>query len=244
MRHGRRPSRICPGTNPALRRVDDRRVISGILHVLKAGCRWCDCPADYGPSTTVYDRFNRRSRRGFWLKLLDALVDAGGVTKSTAIDGKYVKAQRAAFGEKGALGTGDRPLAWWLDDQGPRAHRRHRPSLCADADVAQRQRHEGRTRATRTCRGHAATCSATRAMTLTGYAAWLAMPVSRPSYPAVATASAPSATTGGASATGTSSRTPSAASRSSAASTSATTSWPPTSSQPWHSPPLSPSGSE
>jgi len=25
-------------------RVDDRRVISGILHVLKSGCRWCDCP--------------------------------------------------------------------------------------------------------------------------------------------------------------------------------------------------------
>jgi hypothetical protein len=29
-------------------RVDDRRVISGIVHVLKSGCRWCDCPPDYG----------------------------------------------------------------------------------------------------------------------------------------------------------------------------------------------------
>jgi transposase len=51
------------------RRVDDRRVISGILHVLKVGCRWCDCPTDYGPSTTVENRFNRWSHRGFWLKL-------------------------------------------------------------------------------------------------------------------------------------------------------------------------------
>jgi len=25
-------------------RVDDRRVISGIVHVVKSGCRWCDCP--------------------------------------------------------------------------------------------------------------------------------------------------------------------------------------------------------
>ncbi|WP_148359279.1 transposase, partial [Acidocella aminolytica] len=25
-------------------RVDDRKVLSGILHVLKSGCRWCDCP--------------------------------------------------------------------------------------------------------------------------------------------------------------------------------------------------------
>jgi transposase len=93
-----------PKNQPGARRVDDRRVISGILHVLKVGCRWCDCPADYGPSTTVYNRFNRWSRRGFWLKLLDALVDAGAVTRSTAIDSTYVKAQRSAFGGKGGRG--------------------------------------------------------------------------------------------------------------------------------------------
>lgn len=90
-----------PKNQPGARRVDDRRVISGIVHVVKVGCRWCDCPAEYGPSTTVYNRFNRWSRRGFWLKLLDALVDAGVVTKSTAIDSTYIKIQRAAFGAKG-----------------------------------------------------------------------------------------------------------------------------------------------
>lgn len=90
-----------PKNQPGARRVDDRRVISGIVHVLKVGCRWCDCPADYGPSTTIYNRFNRWSRRGFWLQLLAALVDAGVVTKSTAIDSTYIKIQRAAFGAKG-----------------------------------------------------------------------------------------------------------------------------------------------
>jgi transposase len=92
-----------PKNQPGARRVDDRRVISGILHVLKVGCRWCDCPAEYGPSTTVYNRFNRWSRRGFWLKLLEALVDAGAVTRSSAIDSTYVKAQRSAFAGKGGL---------------------------------------------------------------------------------------------------------------------------------------------
>lgn len=92
-----------PKNQPGARRVDDRRVISGIVYVLKVGCRWCDCPADYGPSTTIYNRFNRWSRRGFWLRLLDALVDAGVVTKSTAIDSTYIKAQRAAFGGKGGV---------------------------------------------------------------------------------------------------------------------------------------------
>jgi transposase len=90
-----------PKNQPGARQVDDRRVISGIIHVLKVGCRWCDCPADYGPSTTIYNRFNRWSQRRFWVKLLAALVDAGVVTRSTAIDSMYIKIQRAAFGAKG-----------------------------------------------------------------------------------------------------------------------------------------------
>lgn len=90
-----------PSNQAGARRVDDRRVISGILHVLKVGCRWQDCPAEYGPSTTVYNRFNRWSRRRFWLKLLETLAASGAVTRSTAVDSTYVKAQRSAFGGKG-----------------------------------------------------------------------------------------------------------------------------------------------
>ena len=37
------------------RQVDDRRVISGIIHVLQSGMRWRDCPKEYGPSTTIYN---------------------------------------------------------------------------------------------------------------------------------------------------------------------------------------------
>jgi transposase len=72
-----------PQNQPGARRVDDRRVISGIVHVLKVGCCWCDCPADYGPPTKIYNRFSRWSQRGFWLQLLAELVKAGVVTKST-----------------------------------------------------------------------------------------------------------------------------------------------------------------
>jgi transposase len=55
------------------RRVDDRRVISGIIHVLKVGCRWCDCPVDYGPTTTIYNRFIRWSQRRSGVKLVATL---------------------------------------------------------------------------------------------------------------------------------------------------------------------------
>jgi transposase len=45
-------------------RVDDRRVISGILHVIKSGCRWCDCPPEYGPPTTIYNRAGQNAGCG------------------------------------------------------------------------------------------------------------------------------------------------------------------------------------
>jgi transposase len=90
-----------PKNQPGARRVDDRRVISGIIHVLKTGCRWCDCPSEYGPSTTINNRFNRWSRRRFWTGLVEALAGAGAITKSTSIDSTYIKAHRSAHGGKG-----------------------------------------------------------------------------------------------------------------------------------------------
>jgi len=44
-------------------RVDDQRVISGIVHVLKSGGRWVDAPADYGPRKTLYNRYVRWAGR-------------------------------------------------------------------------------------------------------------------------------------------------------------------------------------
>lgn len=97
-----------PKNRPGARRVDDRRVICGIVHVLKSGCRWRDCPAAYGPHTTIYNRYNRWSRRGFWRAMLAALAKAGWVAETAALDSTYVKAHRSAHGGKG--GPRRRPL--------------------------------------------------------------------------------------------------------------------------------------
>jgi transposase len=56
-------------------RVDDRRVISGILHVLRNGLRWKDLPPGYGPHKTIYNRFVRWSRLGVFSKIFSALAD-------------------------------------------------------------------------------------------------------------------------------------------------------------------------
>jgi putative transposase len=44
-------------------RVDDRRVVSGIVFVIRNGLRWRDAPRGYGPHKTIYNRFVRWSRR-------------------------------------------------------------------------------------------------------------------------------------------------------------------------------------
>ena len=81
-------------------RVDDRRVISGILHVLKSGCRWCDCPPEYGPHTTIYNRFVRWAERGVWERLFRKLAERGRSTHTQMIDSTHVKAHRSASGAK------------------------------------------------------------------------------------------------------------------------------------------------
>ena len=90
-------------------RVDDRRVISGILHVLKSGCRWCDCPPEYGPSTTIYNRFVRWAQRGVWENLFRELAAKGRSTQTQMIDSTHIKAHRSAAGGKG--GSRNRRLA-------------------------------------------------------------------------------------------------------------------------------------
>ncbi len=82
-------------------RADDRRVISGILHVLKSGCRWCDCPPEYGPPTTIYNRFTRWAQRGVWETLFRELAARGRSAEVQMIDSTHIKAHRSASGGKG-----------------------------------------------------------------------------------------------------------------------------------------------
>ena len=65
---------LLPPAPPGKQRVDDRRVLNGIFWVLRTGSPWRDLPARYGPSTTVYNRFNRWAKRGVWLAVFEALA--------------------------------------------------------------------------------------------------------------------------------------------------------------------------
>ena len=82
-------------------RVDDRRVISGIIHVLKSGGRWVDAPDVYGPRKILYNRFVRWAAKGIWMALFQALAQAGGPPAHVLMDSSAVKAHRSAAGGKG-----------------------------------------------------------------------------------------------------------------------------------------------
>jgi len=84
------------------RREDDRRIISGIIHVLQSGMRWRDCPKEYGPPTTIYNRWRRWSQQGLWQKMFYELSQIVGTHYENAIDSTAIKAHRAARGKKGA----------------------------------------------------------------------------------------------------------------------------------------------
>ena len=89
-----------PKGQPGKPRVDDRVVISGILHVLKTGCRWRDVPADYGPPTTIYNRYHRWAQRRIWQRIFERMAAAGAVPEGLSLDSTHVKAHRSAHGSK------------------------------------------------------------------------------------------------------------------------------------------------
>ena len=98
-----RMSGLLPTDTRGKPRVDDRRVISGIIHVIKSGGRWIDAPVCYGPYKTLYNRFVRWADKGVWTKVFETLVATGGPSLEVMIDSTAVRAHRSAHGAKGGL---------------------------------------------------------------------------------------------------------------------------------------------
>jgi putative transposase len=85
-------------------RVDDRRVISGIIYVIKHGLQWKDAPREYGPYKTLYNRFVRSSRMGVFTQIFEALAKSSRSDR-LMIDATHLKAHRtaASLRKKGLL---------------------------------------------------------------------------------------------------------------------------------------------
>lgn len=85
-------------------RVDDRRVLSGIVFVNRNGLRWRDAPSAYGPhkpvssvvERTLYNRWKRWGEAGVFTRMMEGLAAVGAEPKTVMIDATYLKAHRTA----------------------------------------------------------------------------------------------------------------------------------------------------
>ncbi len=77
-------------------RVDDRRVLSGIIFINRNGLRWSDAPREYGPAKTLYNRWKRWSDMGVFARIMAGLAAEGPDHKTIMIDATYLKAHRTA----------------------------------------------------------------------------------------------------------------------------------------------------
>jgi len=77
-------------------RADDRRVISGIISVIRYGLQWKDAPKAYGPHKTLYNRLVRWSRAGIFNKIFRELSQHAEARDCLMIDATHLKAHRTA----------------------------------------------------------------------------------------------------------------------------------------------------
>lgn len=81
-------------------RVDDRRVLSGIIHALRCRGLWADCADVYGPKKTLYNRFVRWAGRGVREGIFSALAGADDARDRLFINSSCIKVHRCAGGGK------------------------------------------------------------------------------------------------------------------------------------------------
>ena len=89
-------------------RADDRKVLSGIIYVIRNGLQWADAPADYGPHKTLYNRFRRWSENGVFECIFEELAKPEDEDDEVLmIDATHLKAHRTASSlKKGAKSQG------------------------------------------------------------------------------------------------------------------------------------------
>ena len=129
---------LLPNKGRGVPRADDRKVISGIIHVIRYGLRWRDAPACYGPHKTLYNRFVRWSRAWVFDRIFQALAAESAATKTVMIDSTHRGAHRTAASLLKGRGLfharSDAP--GWAEFEAPRRLRRQARRAAVDGGAA------------------------------------------------------------------------------------------------------------
>jgi transposase len=87
---------LLPNKPRGVPRVDDRRVISGIIHVIRKGLMWRDAPVADGPYKTLYNRFIRWSQIGVFDRIFATLATERTAIDTLLIDVTHLKSHRTS----------------------------------------------------------------------------------------------------------------------------------------------------
>lgn len=115
---------LLPGkaSDPGRTAKDNRLFINGVLWIARTGAPWPDLPERFGKYNSVFQRFNRWSKKGVWRRVFEALHDPD--LEWLMIDSTSVRAHQHAAGQKKhPRGRSLRPLPRWVFDEAPRGRR-------------------------------------------------------------------------------------------------------------------------
>ena len=136
---------LLPTDTRGMARVDDRRVLSGIVHALRNGGRWADCPREvYGPKKTLYNRFVRWAERGIWERIFSALAGGEDAPDRLFIDSTCIKVHPPRVGS-GQIHRSDQRLglSWHQPLVARQRRERHSdaPTVCPQRSAKRRHAH-------------------------------------------------------------------------------------------------------
>ncbi len=106
-----------PSPKGGRRFVDNRRVLEGMLWVLKAGAHWRDLPPQYPSPATCWRRLRDWEEQDVWLKVwrtfIEELDEAGHLEwEETFADGSFAPAKKGAQ-ESAKPRRVREPSGWW-----------------------------------------------------------------------------------------------------------------------------------
>lgn len=107
-------------------RLNDGRVLSGIIFINRNGLRWCDAPEESGPAKTLYNHCERRGDMSVFARMMDGLASDSATPKTVMISATYLKAHRTASilgSKKAGRRSSDWPNQGWHDHRIARRHR-------------------------------------------------------------------------------------------------------------------------
>ena len=80
---------------------DNRRIVNGLLWILRTGAPWRDLPSEYGPWQSVYTRFRRWKTRGIMQRIMEKRAKNDTDEESLMLDSTAIRAHQHAAGAKG-----------------------------------------------------------------------------------------------------------------------------------------------